>query len=217
MLKHDLCWILLCTGICKYNNLLLHWLSSVFAYFCPWFVQWPCTLKRLLYIIIRLLQTWAFREIEELVIPFFQSNIFDIPVVVLTFGAMFRKMIHQWLKLYLGISWAKLSGFTKSFLLHLVKFRVLGVTKSNIKSFEVFKVFKVWKAPFNRLKPYHLVNFFLYRKITLNNYCTIFQIADGHNLDYFSNQCLSSELKLHITDRSFLIKKLCIEMSASKS
>ena len=63
-------------------------------------------------------------------------------------------------------------------------------------------------------------------KITLNNYCTIFQIADGHNLDYFSNQCLPSELKLHIThrnitltitDRSFLIKKLCIEMSASKS
>ena len=75
------------------------------------------------------------------------------------FRKMFRKMIHQWLKLYLGISWAKLSGFTKPFLLHLVKFRVLGVTKSNIKSFEVFKVFKVWKAPFNRLKPYHLVKF----------------------------------------------------------
>lgn len=49
MLKHDLCWTLLCTGICKYNNLLLHWLSSVFAYFCPWFVQWSCTLKTIIH------------------------------------------------------------------------------------------------------------------------------------------------------------------------
>ena len=45
----------------------------------------------------------------------------------------------------MGTSWEKFSGFSRSFCSNLVEFGVLGVTKSNLGS---FRVFRAWLTPF---------------------------------------------------------------------